>query len=288
MKPQKPVKLPLRKSPGPTSKRKRQPATRKVRARAASIEPEEADDYEDYEEEAEPNMKFSHALFVVLILHVIAVGGVFAFNSIKARQAALSPAEPPAGASALPASEETASSVATTGPTGPRVHTVEKGETLTAIARKYSTTIQAIERANGMTTYSLIRVGQELHIPDQDSPAGDTTTPPAVASVPTSPSRIDPPQSAEGKLTSRTRTPPAMTPDASHAPVPSVAKVPGAKSVPSTGSQSGDGVYVVVKGDNPYSIAKRLEVSYTDLLELNGIDDPTKLQIGQKLKVPGR
>ena len=31
-------------------------------------------------------MKFSHALMVVLALHVIAVGGVFAFNSIKAGQ----------------------------------------------------------------------------------------------------------------------------------------------------------------------------------------------------------
>ena len=45
-------------------------------------------DKEDYEVQEEPNMKFSHALLVVLALHVIAVGGVFAFNSIKAGQAA--------------------------------------------------------------------------------------------------------------------------------------------------------------------------------------------------------
>ena len=45
-------------------------------------------------------------------------------------------------------------------------------------------------------------------------------------------------------------------------------------------------IYVVVKGDNPVTIAKKLKVSYDDLLELNHINDPRKLQIGQKLLIP--
>ena len=45
-------------------------------------------------------------------------------------------------------------------------------------------------------------------------------------------------------------------------------------------------VYVVVKGDNPVTIAKKLKVSYDDLIELNHIADPRKLQIGQKLLIP--
>ena len=44
--------------------------------------------------------------------------------------------------------------------------------------------------------------------------------------------------------------------------------------------------YTVKKGDNPVAIAKKLRVSYNDLIELNHIDDPRKLQIGQKLLVP--
>jgi spore germination protein YaaH len=44
--------------------------------------------------------------------------------------------------------------------------------------------------------------------------------------------------------------------------------------------------YVVKKGDNPVRIAKKLNVSYNDLMTLNHIDDPRKLQIGQKLLVP--
>src|SRR5207237_8851405 len=39
----------------------------------------------DYEE-MEPNMKLSRALLIVLLLHVVAVSGIIAFNAIKTRQ----------------------------------------------------------------------------------------------------------------------------------------------------------------------------------------------------------
>lgn len=48
------------------------------------------------------------------------------------------------------------------------------------------------------------------------------------------------------------------------------------------------GTYQVVKGDNPYKIAKKLGVTYQDLLRVNSIEDPTKLQIDQILKVPAK
>lgn len=44
--------------------------------------------------------------------------------------------------------------------------------------------------------------------------------------------------------------------------------------------------YVVVKGDNPVTIARKLKVAYDDLIALNHIEDPRKLQIGQKLRIP--
>ena len=40
----------------------------------------------DYEEMSEPNMKLSRALLIVLVLHVVAVAGIIAFNTIKTRQ----------------------------------------------------------------------------------------------------------------------------------------------------------------------------------------------------------
>jgi membrane-bound lytic murein transglycosylase D len=46
--------------------------------------------------------------------------------------------------------------------------------------------------------------------------------------------------------------------------------------------------YTVAKGDNPVSIAKKMGVSSEELLKLNGLEDPKKLQIGQVLKVPAK
>src|SRR3954453_16924493 len=45
----------------------------------------------DYEEMSEPNMKLSRALLIVLVLHVVAVAGIIAFNAIKSRQAVIPP-----------------------------------------------------------------------------------------------------------------------------------------------------------------------------------------------------
>jgi LysM repeat protein len=54
-----------------------------------------------------------------------------------------------------------------------------------------------------------------------------------------------------------------------------------AKKISSSGK-----TYVVKKGDNPVAIAKKLKVSYSDLIALNHIEDARKLHIGQKLLIP--
>ena len=44
--------------------------------------------------------------------------------------------------------------------------------------------------------------------------------------------------------------------------------------------------YTVKSGDNPYNIAKRYSwATADDILKWNNISDPSKLQIGQKLKI---
>src|SRR5260370_41657633 len=45
----------------------------------------------DCEEMSEPNMKLSRALLIVLLLHVVAVSGIIAFNAIKTRQSSFVP-----------------------------------------------------------------------------------------------------------------------------------------------------------------------------------------------------
>ena len=46
----------------------------------------------DFEEMPEPNMKLSRALLIVLLLHVVAVSGIIAFNAIKTRESSFVPA----------------------------------------------------------------------------------------------------------------------------------------------------------------------------------------------------
>src|SRR6188474_2551442 len=48
----------------------------------------------DFEEMPEPNMKLSRALLIVLLLHVVAVSGIIAFNAIKTRENSFVPAAP--------------------------------------------------------------------------------------------------------------------------------------------------------------------------------------------------
>lgn len=303
MRPQRSIRMPLRRSPQARpapGTRKPKPAP-KMRARATA-----ADDdceIEDYEAEAEPNMRFSHALFVVLILHVIAVGGVIAFNSIKSGQEK-------SAAAAAPATAPTPQAGSTAGAeSAVRKHTVAEGDTLTRIAATYGTSIETLERANGLTAYSTLRIGQILDVPEPgQAPVTASSRPePAVTKVSSTPIPSVPKTSQasadsaskEKFLATREQSaaPAKAAPSAAlakPAPVaPAVAAktsapapVAAAETAVSSGDASATATYTVAKGDNPYSIAKKHGVSYKKLLEINNIEDPTKIQIGQVLKMP--
>ncbi len=44
--------------------------------------------------------------------------------------------------------------------------------------------------------------------------------------------------------------------------------------------------YIVQAGDAPFTIGEKCGVDWKELLELNGIDDPTSLRVGQELELP--
>jgi len=271
------IKMPLRRAP----QRARPPGSA-LRARAATAE--ETYEEEDYEDGGEPNMKFSHALIVVLVLHLVAVGGIFAFNWMKSRQtlenksarlAASAPAEKPASAP-VPAALE--------GWQG-KTHTVSAGDTLTRIASVHGSTVEAIEKENGITSYSMIRVGQPLKIPAVEKSARVVQTETKPSAAPSAAARKQAFIATKTEATAVKPTATVVKPLAISAVprAPTTAPAP-VKTAPAPSSSSE--TYVVAKGDNPYTIAKKLHVSYNDLVAANDITDPTKIQIGQKLKVP--
>ena len=227
---------------------------------------------EDYDEE--PTTRLSSAFVVVLILHVVAVGGIYAFNSIKAhrrgpesstklavanadkaRSSVPSTIEAPVGARAIQANVASTESVsARIAPvSGSRVHHVRNGDTLSKLALQYGASVEDFQELNKLTSATSIRPGQALNIPAPSKPA-------------------------------ETRRVAASEPKAG-TPEPRKAATP-AKATPATSvSQT---TYTVKKGDNPVLIARKFKVSYDDLLKLNKIDDPRKLRVDQELKIPAK
>jgi LysM repeat protein len=53
-----------------------------------------------------------------------------------------------------------------------------------------------------------------------------------------------------------------------------------------TPTPSAEGVYIVQEGDYPGSIAEQFGISVEELMEANGITDPTSLIVGQELIIP--
>ena len=52
-----------------------------------------------------------------------------------------------------------------------QVHVVQRGETLSSIAARYGTTVQAFVQANGLRNANFVWVGQRLSIPGGGAPA---------------------------------------------------------------------------------------------------------------------
>ena len=181
----------------------RKPAkpTPKKRLRAAAQRAAKYSE-EDYASD-EPNVRLSRAFVVVLLLHVVAVGGIFAFSALKDRQTASSTVK------------------------------AEKAE----ITNGKLATVQPIAtRESGIPEKSGTKLEAQKLIDSSRQTTGSGT------------------KSQSGG-------------------VPELA---------------GDGgkTYVVQKGDSPAGIAKKFKVSYAELLKTNNIEDPKRLQIGQKLLIP--
>ncbi len=283
---------PTPRPPSPRVAPRRIPPRRKLQARAAS-NPKEV---EDYEEEYEPSMKLWQAFFVVFLLHVLAVGGIFAFNSLKSGREKPVAAKPAATKTAEPAKAEAPVAAVPSSPAAPAVdaktHTVVAGETLSRIASQHGTSVRLLEEANGLASGATIRVGQVLKIPAEPvanaRPALQPATAPKVpATAPSTPAPKPVMAKTEAKPATATAKPAVAKTEtqAASSPKPAAQADATAKPAAAPAGASGD-VYVVAKGDNPYSIAKKLKVSYSDLLKKNNIEDPTKLQIGQKLIIP--
>lgn len=128
-----------------------------------------------------------------------------------------------------------------------QAHVVQPGDTLSSIARRYSTTTTELMKLNGITNPNIIRVGQALALPAGAN--GSTTVTPTATTTPQ----------------------PTPTPTITPTPVP---------------TEPPTRIYVVKPDDTLAHIAQIHKTTAAKLAELNDISPAAKLFVGQPLSVP--
>ena len=217
--------------------------------------------------DSEPTMRLSRAILVMLLLHIVAVGGFIASSRIREHDLKRSSNDASAAVEADDSlssarAADTARTKAESAPTHPTVHVVRQGETLMRIANENGVTLAALVAANGAQTATApLRAGQELKLPEK-SPDPSTQVADGTASA--------------LSLIEGNSAPPNRPDAVSAGNTTKTAKLP---------ADSGN-VYTVGKGESVYTIAQKYKVSPEALLKLNQIDDPKKLKPGQKLHLP--
>lgn len=228
----------------------RKPRTR-LQASASRLTQPVYDDYED-----EPTTKLSTAFVVVLVLHLVAVGGIYAFHSIKAHRRE---ADGTAVAANPSASKKTA-------PAPP-------AQVAPAQEAKAAASAPAAAPSAAPVSKQAVAAQQPAAVPASVAPTPLAQPAKSVASG----GVIDKAQaSAQGAPSAVLPQPKAPAATAS------------TKAAAASSTEIAHRTYTVAKGDNPVSIAKKMGVSSEELLKLNGLEDPKKLQIGQVLKVPAK
>ena len=156
-------------------------------------------------------------------------------------------------------------------------YTVKAGDTLYSIAKKHNVTVAALAKANNITNYNLIRVGQVLTIP------GKTTAPPATA-VKYTVKAGDTLYSIAKKynVTVAALAKANNITNYSLIRVGQVLTIPGKTTAPPATSVK----YTVKAGDTLYSIARTYKTTVAKIAAANKITNVNSLRVGQVLVIP--
>lgn len=168
---------------------------------------------------------------------------------------------------------------------GAIVHVVRRGENLTRIAARYGTTAQALARANGLSNLNFVWVGQRLTIPSGGSSGSPSYSGTYIVRRGDTLARI----AARHRTTVQALAAANGITNINHVWVGQRLKVPGASSAPSPGSGStpSGSSYRVQRGDTLSAIARRHGVSMWTLAQHNGISNPSRIYVGQVIRIPG-
>ena len=166
------------------------------------------------------------------------------------------------------------------------IYTVKSGDSLWKIANKYNTTVDTLMNINNLKGTTLT-INQQLLIPKtenieidvKEEPKGIEYTVKAGDSL----SKI---ANSYGITVDRIKSANKLTGNTIYVGQKLLIPVSDTKVEEKEPTTSAGINYVVVKGDNLYTIANKYGVSVNDIKSLNNLSSNT-LQIGQVLKIPG-
>ncbi len=194
------------------------------------------------------------------------------------------------------------------------VHIVRSGDTVGNLATLYGSNIDAIITSNNLPESALIKVGQGLVIPVRLLPPA-TSTPTATPLVPVATATTDVnapipgniyivvPGDTLGRIAARFNTTIATLAQLNGITNPNTIYSGQRLIIPVAGDGSGIGpvpspvpatpvpvaeptTYIVRYGDSLFNIALRYRVSVAQLVQANGITDPNRVYVGQRLVIP--
>jgi len=139
----------------------------------------------------------------------------------------------------------------------PAEHTVQSGDTLSGIARKYGTTVRALQEANGgADKLKTLRIGQIIKLPVEEAAAA-----------------------ALSELAAARKNP-------GTAPAGAVQSTGARKAQPKAPSAAPQPEeYVVKNGDSVWGISRRFGMTVEEFKKLNAMDDGASLRMGDVVKV---
>ena len=162
------------------------------------------------------------------------------------------------------------------------IHYVRRGETLSQIAQRYRTSVQAIARMSRLRSVNLIRPGQRLRIPVRGASRAYSSPPPLII---------------EGeKLVYVVRRGDSLSKIARDYNT-SIQKIKednnltsnnldvGQKLVIQSGKPEGAITYTVKSGDTPFEIARQHGMNLNTFLQINGLSRRSRIYPGQNLWV---
>ncbi|MCY4466999.1 MAG: LysM peptidoglycan-binding domain-containing protein [Chloroflexi bacterium] len=176
-----------------------------------------------------------------------------------------------------------------------QVHIVQRGETLSIIAARYSVNLADLLQANGMTMDSIIHRGNQITIPG----AGGSSAPAGPAAPAGNTTYTVQRGDYLSLIAANHRTTFLRLAELNALIEPYILHTGQVLIVPSIGGAAAPGVgppngqpssyssYTIQPGDSLAEIAAKYGMTYFDLARLNNIDDPDAIKAGQVLQVPG-